>query len=69
MKVTLYSTRCPQCKILGKKLAIKGIDYVEIEDRAVMENLGITAVPMISVDGGALMTFKESIDWLNSLEV
>lgn len=69
MKVILYSTRCPQCKVLGKKLATKGVDYVEVEDRAVMEKLGITAVPMVSVDGGALMNFKESIEWLSSLEV
>ena len=32
MDIILYSTGCPKCKILKKKLEDKNIDYVESDD-------------------------------------
>ena len=69
MEIIMYTTHCPQCKILAKKLDQKGISYTEEEDTQKMVELGISAVPMLSVDGGTPMNFKQAVEWVNSLEV
>ena len=69
MEVLFYTTHCPQCKVLAKKLEQKKINYTEIEDIATMQSLGLTAVPALSIDGGELLNFRESVKWIDSLEV
>ena len=64
MKTILYSTGCPKCKVLEKKLADKGIPFEEITDVDAMESLGFESVPILSVDG-TLMDFTSAIAWLN----
>lgn len=65
MKKVLYSTGCPRCEVLKKKLAEKNIDYAEVTSVDEMLGLGITQVPMLSVDG-KLMDFREAVDWVNN---
>ena len=67
MDVTLFSTGCPRCKVLAKKLDSKGITYKVVDDVDEMVKMGIFNVPYLSVDG-TLMSFKESIDWVNTVE-
>ncbi|MBR4155379.1 MAG: hypothetical protein IKU01_01570 [Bacteroidales bacterium] len=68
-KLVIYSTNCPRCKILIKKLETAGFtDYEVINDVKEMQSLGITTVPMMSVNGGRIMDFKTSIDWINAQE-
>lgn len=69
MKIVMYTTHCPQCNVLAKKMTQKNIQYIEIDDIEVMRNLGIMTAPMLSIDDGAPMNFKDSINWINSLEV
>ena len=69
MKVIMYTTHCPQCEVLSKKLNQKSISYIEVEDREIMAQMGITTVPALSINGAPPMTFKQAIDWINSLEV
>lgn len=65
MNVILYSTGCPKCKILKKKLAEKNIDYTENQNVEEMVALGIDQVPVLKING-AVMKFKEAIEWVNS---
>lgn len=65
MKVTLYSTRCPNCKVLEKKLQQKGIDFNEINDIEVMQEKGFMSAPMLEVDG-TTMNYKTAIQWVNN---
>ena len=67
MDVVFYSTDCPKCKVLKAKLDSKGIDYTIFNDVDRMVEMGITTVPDLMVDG-KLMNFKESIEWLNTIE-
>lgn len=60
--VVLYSTNCPRCKILERKLDTNHIDYYICDDVHVMEQLGIISVPMLSIDG-KLLTFGEACRW------
>lgn len=64
MKVILYTTHCPKCSVLEKKLAAKNISYTEITDIDVMTNKGFYAVPILEVDG-TIMDFKEANTWVN----
>ena len=62
--IELYSTGCPRCHVIEKKLDSKHIDYKEINDIEVMKSLGITEVPVLSIDGN-LMDFTEANTWIN----
>lgn len=64
MKVVLYSTGCPKCKVLKAKLDSKEISYDIISDTSVMINKGIETVPVLEVDGN-VMDFKTAVDWIN----
>ena len=61
---TLYSTHCPKCQILEKKLKQKGIDYNEINDIQQMLDMGLKSVPWLEVDG-QMMDFNQSNQWIN----
>ena len=63
--ITLYSTGCPRCNVLTKKLNEKGIAFVENNDEQKMIDLGFTQVPILEVDGKYL-NFKEAVDWVNA---
>lgn len=67
MDIILYSTGCPKCKVLKSKLDSKGIDYTIFNDVDRMVEMGITTVPDLMVDG-KLMNFKESMEWVNTVE-
>lgn len=64
MNVILYSTGCPKCNILKKKLADAKIDYKVVEDVDVMVSKGLKEVPWLEVDGN-LMNFVDSSKWIN----
>lgn len=65
MGVTLYSTGCPKCKILKKKLEEKGLQFQENANVDEMLALDITSVPVLSV-GGELMGFSAAVGWINN---
>ena len=67
LQVILYSTHCPKCNILTKKLDQKNISYEEINDIKVMQDKGFLTAPILEVDG-VCMGFKEASDWVNSQE-
>ena len=66
--VVFYSTHCPKCSVLEKKLKQANIEYSEINDVRTMLAKGMTSAPNLEVDG-KLMGFTESIEWINSQEV
>lgn len=66
MEVILYSTKCPKCNILEKKLKEKNITYTEINDVNVMTEKGFTTVPMLEVDG-TIMDYKTAFNYVESL--
>lgn len=66
MEITLYSTHCPRCNVLEKKLNSKNITYTEINDTTIMEQKGITSVPVLEVNG-KMMNFIEANNWVNNI--
>lgn len=61
--VKLYSTGCPKCKVIEKKLGQKNIQYEKINDVAVMQRLGFTSAPVLEVDGKYL-NFGDANRWI-----
>ena len=66
MKIVLFSTKCPRCNVLEKKLQQKNISYEEINDVEIMEKKGYLSVPVLEVDDKS-MNFKQAVDWINTL--
>lgn len=66
MKVTFFSTHCPKCLVLEKKLQQKNVTYDEVNDVDVMTAKGYMSVPMLEVDSVS-MDFKKAVDWLNTI--
>ena len=40
MKIVLFSTKCPRCNVLEKKLQQKNISYEEVNDVEIMKEKG-----------------------------
>jgi glutaredoxin-related protein len=63
-KIILYTTHCPKCEILKKKLTQKDIQFEEVTDMEVMMAKGFMAAPMLEVDG-EVMDFAKANEWAN----
>lgn len=63
MNVVLYSTNCPRCVVLEKKLQQKEIKFETIKDENLMLERGFVSAPMLEVDG-EIMDFKKANEWV-----
>lgn len=68
LKIVLYTTGCPKCKILEKKLELKNIKYDIITDEEEIRNTGFLSLPLLSVDD-KIMPFTEAVSWVNEVIV
>lgn len=64
-KITLFTTGCPKCNVLKKKLDAAGIEYIIITDVKQMRELGILSAPMLKVDN-KMLTFMEAVEYINN---
>ena len=65
MSVTLFTTHCPKCKVIEKKLAQKNIEYEMVEDINIMKEKGFKSLPMLEVDG-QIFNFVEANKWVTN---
>ena len=65
--ITLYTTGCPRCAVLEKKLQGLGIAYETEVSIEKMQELGIMQAPTLCVDG-KMYDFIGANDWLNSVK-
>ena len=63
--IKLYTTECPKCKVLKKKLDEKGIPYTVCSDINEMMEKQINSVPVLEVEE-RLLQFSEAIEWANN---
>ena len=66
MNVILYSTGCPKCTILTKKLEQKDVKFSVVDDVDLMEAKGFTSLPMLEVNG-EMMDFGKAVRWVNGV--
>ena len=60
--IKFYSTHCPRCNVLQKKLDSKNIQYEIHTDIQEMVQLGLINAPALLLENGQLLDFKKSID-------
>ena len=64
----LYTTKCPKCIVLERKLKEKGVEFEvvdNLEEVTKMANsIGVSSVPFMVVDN-KFMDYRESINWAN----
>ena len=68
MRVILYSTDCPKCKILESKLKQKNVAFELVTGEEAVEaisNKGFMSAPMLEVDGVSL-EFNAAMIWLQN---
>ena len=64
MNIVVYSTHCPQCKVLEKKLQMAGIEFTICDDMEKMNKMGMKSAPGLQVEGGSVMNFKDAMTWV-----
>lgn len=60
----LYSTGCPRCNVLIKKLDNKNLKYSVVSSVEEMQELGISEVPVLKV-GDNFLNFGQANKWIN----
>ncbi len=65
MGIILYSTGCPKCNILKKKLSEKNIVFEENTSVDEMIEMGLMEAPALGVDG-EILNFPKAIEWVNN---
>ena len=66
-KVVLFSTHCPTCTVIEKKLQQKGVKYTEINDVSELIEKGFKSAPILKV-GDLYLEFSDAIKYINSLD-
>lgn len=70
MNLILYSTGCPKCNVLKKKLDISGLDYKICDNMTditeICKKKGEMYVPLLQNDE-KIMNFIEAITWLKKV--
>ena len=64
MAITVYSTHCPQCKVLEKKLELAGFEFTICDDMDKIVAAGMKSAPGLQIDDNPVMNFKEAINWI-----
>jgi glutaredoxin len=65
--IKFYTTHCPKCEILKKKLDNKKIQYEEISDEISITQMfekGYSFAPLLEVDN-MVMNYVEGVKWVN----
>lgn len=65
--IILYSTNCPRCKVIEKKLQLKNIDFIVDTDVSKMMAKGFRQAPILEIDENFL-DFAEANQWINKQE-
>lgn len=63
--IILYTTGCPRCTVLKKKLEEKGIEYEQNINTEDMLAVGIDEVPVLKVND-KLLNFAEAVKWVSA---
>lgn len=66
-KYVLYTTHCPKCEILEKKLNAKKIEHEICEDIDRMKELGIVTVPVLEIPDGSRLDYFAAVKYVNGL--
>lgn len=66
-EITLYTTGCPSCMVLEKKLIDKKINFTKVFDIEELKKINKTFFPILKV-GENIFEFRDAITWVNKQE-
>ena len=66
--IILYSTHCPKCTVLQKKLDKANVQYEICDDVDIIVKKDFTNMPVLEIENETL-SFKQAVDWINKKEV
>jgi hypothetical protein len=64
-RIVLYSTGCPKCSVLKKKMDAAHIVYVEEHDMDEMLKVGLKSAPGLMV-GSEILNFQDAVRWVQN---
>ena len=64
--IVLYTTHCPMCLMLERKLKEKNINYIEISNINEIKEAGIKNVPVLKV-GNKTMDSYNAMQWIKNI--
>ena len=67
--ITLYTIDCMSCLRLEKKLNENNIPYSVCKDMDLMASLGMTSMPVLQIEDGTFLNFKEAVKWINDQKI
>ena len=62
----IYSSNCPKCIVLKKKLEQKNITFTESNDFQKLLDANIKTLPVLEIDN-QLLTFNDAIQYVDNL--
>lgn len=65
MIVKFYTTNCPKCNVLEKKLTEKNIPFEKSTNIEELTARGFMFAPVLEVDG-EFLDFTKAVDWVNN---
>lgn len=66
-KIIFYTTGCPRCQVLKKKMDSLGIEYQLNNDIEEMMLWGVQTVPVLRIEK-QLLDFSQAVKWLKEYE-
>ena len=63
----IYTTHCPKCKILEKKLKDKGIPFKICDEPEELAKAGIRSVPVLESPDGTRMDYFSAVKFVNAM--
>lgn len=67
MKITVYTTNCPQCVMLEGMLKNKGLQYDTVLGAYKIIELGYQSAPLLQVDD-IIMSYPDAVRWVNGFQ-
>lgn len=64
--IILYTTHCPMCLMLERKLKEKNINYIEVSNINEIKEAGIKNVPVLKV-GNKTMDSYNAMQWIKNI--
>lgn len=66
----LYSTNCPKCNVIEKKLRNKNIEFEKITDFDYdeMRKKGFSFAPILETNDGVLLDYSDANNYINAIK-
>lgn len=65
--MTLFTTGCPRCRVLERKLEAKSVEFEVDDDMSEVIGAGFASAPILKLDDGRYLDFAQANAYINAL--